>query len=134
MKKWSLFLLIAISILANSTSGEATQWETVGTGAGKTFYIDTDSISGGPNGPKDAWLKAVNDKPDCTVAGGITNKCVASVVTLERYFNNNSNCVILGEVVFVDGNSFRPTPFPPCKPLRISSGTIGEAVWNYFYQ
>jgi len=133
MKKWNLFLLITLAILSVSTATEAANWQYIGKGDEQTAYIDTSSISGSPNGPKEAWTKHELTPPDCTsrYAKSI-NQCISNYMVYERHFKNKTFCILENIFFFMDGTN--SSSASSGVPNRIIPDSLGEAVWEYLYQ
>ena len=132
MKKWNIVLLITLSVLSASIHAEAATWELIGGTKNIKAFIDTESISGGPNGPKECWIKYELAKPNCTVAiAKSKNKCFSSMISLAREDNNKTYCDLQQTYYFTDGTDQSTTL--TCKYKNIIPGSLGEKIWKYLY-
>ena len=126
-----MFLLISLTFLSGTTTTEAATWVITSTSPNRSLsvYIDTSSITPGPDGSKEAWFKNEFTPPDCTIFAG---KCVVQSVGYQRYYPNKTSCLIEGTVYFTSGpDSVSP---PSCKPKRITPDSIGEINWEYLFR
>ena len=120
-------------VLSMSTTSEAARWEWIGDAGDNKHYIDTESISGGPDGFKRAWTKVESATPDCTSEFAIgQDKCVSYFLTYDRYYHNRSKCMTQSQWYFTDGTTvgFKHQ----CERERVIPGSIGEIAWKYLFQ
>jgi hypothetical protein len=143
MQKMGLYLLIVLAVLLVATPMEATpkdatpteaeNWECIRSNAEYIVYVDAKSVSGGTNGPKDAWFKEEYKSPICSSDYAIKNKkCIESAFVYTRYFSNKTSCVLKTVATFADGtkDSFETA----CSPKKITPDSMGESVWIYLYE
>ncbi len=88
MRKWRVSLLIFLLVLSLSSVTEAVNWVNLGNGETFTLYVDSESVTDGPNGAKEAWFMLDYNPADCTsnYAKGL-NKCVAQYAFLEWHYS-----------------------------------------------
>jgi len=139
MKKMSLFLLVVITILSTSATTEAANWVYIGQGetiegSRQSVYIDTTSISGGPGGPKEAWMRNVDTPPDCSSGyAQDTNKCAAYGIYYRRYFSDKTFCTLKATTYFTDGSN-DGTGVYSCRQIKLEKGLTTEVEWKYLYR
>lgn len=135
MKRWRLFLLLTFAVLLLSARTEAANWAQIGSGGGVTLYVDTVSISGVPEGPKEAWFMFRFDSPDCTSEYAENQKkCVESICYLERHFINRTYCMHQSVRYFTDGTSSGITTARSCELREVVPGTASELKWKRLYR
>jgi hypothetical protein len=101
---------------------------------GRTLYIDTTSISGETNGPKEAWIKRQYNPQECTSDfAKLMKKCIVSSSTYERYYKDKSVCILQAVHYFADGTSYGGDPLS-CTPRKIVPESVSEVIWEYLYR
>ncbi len=135
LKRWSLFLLLTLSVLLLPSRTEAANWVHIGSGGGVVLYVDTISISGGPEGPKEAWFMYRFDSPDCiSDYAKSRGKCVESICYLERHFINRTSCMHQSVRYFTDGTNSGITTAMSCEVREVAPGTASEIKWKRLYR
>ena len=130
MKRWSLFLLITLVAISASTPTEAANWDGVVDAIQYIAYVDTESITEGVDGSKEAWVKYESKTPDCvSETAKLKNSCVVSLVRYHRYFKNKSSCTLQAVANYSDGKTLSLNYV--CEPKRNVSGSVGELIWDY---
>lgn len=138
MKKAVLALLLMV-ILLSYPIAEAAKWEKTPSRLHGvfTYYVDTESISGIPPGPVDAWTKIEQTSPpaNCNLAPsrfphGL--RCHAKTIIHKRYFNEKSACIIRTEKYYLDETPVEIKEYP-CNPAKVVSGSEGEIEWEFIY-
>ena len=118
---------------------EATKWTYIGQSysfeMNKQFvYIDDASISGGSEGPKEAWVQIVDTPPDCSSGyAREMKKCLASGIYYRQYFSDKTFCTIRAANYFTDGTSDGARSYP-CRRIKLDSGTAPEVEWKYLFR
>lgn len=135
LKRWGIFLLLTFAVLLISARTEAANWVHIGSGGGVALYVDTVSISGGPEGPKEAWFMYRFDSPDCTSDYAKSRKkCVASDCYFERYFFNRTYCMHQSVHYFTDGTNSGIATAMSCELREVAPGTASELKWKRLYR
>lgn len=132
MKKSNLFLMTTLAILMAVTPAEAANWEFIAGAKDIKAFVDTESVSGSPEGPREGWVKYELSKPNCTAAFAKSKKkCIATVISFVREEKNRTYCELQQNYYFTDNtdSSAKLT----CKNKRIIPGSLGEKIWKYFY-
>lgn len=128
-----VFLLILIAFLTGTATTEAANWVQVGSSDFGSVYIDTSSITTGPDGSKEAWFKQELQPANCSLPyPKYVGKCASRVLFYERFYPNKTHCKTENSWYFIDGtnDSFSYS----CSPQRIRPGTVGEGQWNYLFR
>lgn len=132
MKRGSLFLMTTLAILMTVTPAEAANWEFIAGAKDIRAFVDTESVSGSPEGPREGWIKYELSKPNCTTAFAKSkNKCIATVISYVREEKNKTYCELEQNYYFTDNTDSRAKL--TCKSKRIIPGSLGEKIWKYFY-
>lgn len=133
MRRWCLPFLIFLTVVFFAGTAEALKWVNIGKGEGVSLHAESDSVTDGPEGSKEAWFMFEYNPPDCTSAYAKTrNKCVSSYTFLERHYSNKTFCIFGLVHYFADGTN---TGFSSvsCEIKTISPGTAGELKWKYLF-
>ena len=129
-----MFLLILIMLLTGTVSTEAANWVKLGEGTFGPHYIDTSSITAGPDGSKEAWIKIEYQPADCTSSySKSVGKCISSMLSYERFYPNKTSCSTQILAYFTDGANSGSSPYS-CSPAKIPPETIRETRWSYLFR
>ena len=132
MKKIGLFVMTSLAILLAVTPAEAATWEFIAGTKNIRAFVDTESVSGSADGPKEGWIKYELVKPNCTVvAAKNKNKCIATMISYVREEKNRTYCELQQNYYFTDNTD--TSAKLTCKSKRILPGSLGEKIWKYFY-
>lgn len=105
-------------------------WTYIAGQEGKSIFIDTASISAGPNGTKEAWSKIeYTPAPTCSPR----DWCEVKDVEYARYFSNKSFCVLESIRYFVGWGNNGGRIYS-CEPQKIEPNTLYEKTWQFFYR
>ena len=139
--KRAAFLAAVITTLL-TTAAYAATWEIVPGLKNEHFihYVDTESISGTPPGPVEAWKMVKNNLSDPTTRSGYcdypskdpNSKCIEKFITRWRFFSNKASCLLRQENHYSD-KTIKIFEHE-CKPEVVVPGSMGELTWNFVYQ
>ena len=126
-----MFLLILLTFLTGTATTEAATWVITSTSPTRALvvYIDTSSITTGPDGSKEAWIKHEITPPDCKLFVG---KCLSHTMTYHRFYPNKTSCLIEGTFYFTSGPESDSSP--SCKPKKITPESFDEINWEYLFR
>ena len=121
--KWKRVLLVSMMVISLSFSAEAANWTMVADLGNFNAFIDTTSISGSSEGPKEAWFKYEIKT---------TN---SYFLNYGRFYKNKTYCIIDAYEDKVGEPRFTWFKGHSCSsPDKVIPDSVEEKFWNYLYQ
>ena len=125
-------LLPFLLLMYFSGSAAAEKWELLYEDRELSFFIDADSVFLNPDGSKLSRDKFVFKKPQCDAPFALKKtQCYQSVISVSKYFNDQSSCALNGRFLFTDGAS-REIKFA-CTPKKFDTDSYGDLEWKYLF-